>query len=159
MNTRITFYAFAFALVSASIFGKPVPDNLGNGLHKIVTNNLIGQGKTPAVPTSQTAITAAPAKSTNKYRAKIGDATTTTSAAPTQTFDAYKAMIAKQAASYASRAITDAATGKYLVEVMPNGRVPAATLQSTLQAAYPAMTVQAVDQNYAGHGAIEAYVA
>src|SRR5437868_3776968 len=41
---------------------------------------------------------------------------------------------------------------------MPNGRVPVTTLQTTLQTTYPAMTVQAVDQNYAGHGVIEGYV-
>src|SRR6266404_38050 len=157
MKTRITLCTFAFALVSASIFGKPVPDNLGNGLDKIVTNNLIQQGKITAVPTTQTAIKPATAKPTRKSGARISDVATTTT--PNQTFDAYKAMIAKQAASYASRAIAEAATGKYLVQVMPNGRVPVATLQSGLQAAYPLMAVQAVDQNYAGHGVIEAYVA
>jgi Subtilase family len=157
MKTRITLYSFAFALVSASIFGKPVPDNLGNGLDKIVTNNLIQQGKIIAAPTTQTAIPAAPAKPTRKFGARISDVTRTTT--PSQTFDAYKAMIAKQAASYASRAITDAATGKYLVQIMPNGRVPVANLQSAVQAGYPLMVVQAVDQNYAGHGVIEAYVA
>ena len=67
-------------------------------------------------------------------------------------------MIAKQAASYASQAVTDSATGKYLVEIMPNGRVPVTTLQATLQSKYPAIAVQAVDQNYAGHGVIEGYV-
>jgi hypothetical protein len=157
MKTRITLYSFAFALVSASIFGKPVPDNLGNGLDKIVTNNLIQQGKITAAPTTQTAISAAPAKPTRKFGARISDVTRTTTTS--QTFDSYKAMIAKQAASYASRAITDAATGKYLVQIMPNGRVPVANLQSAVQAAYPLTAVQAVDQNYAGHGVIEAYVA
>src|ERR1043166_4961662 len=157
MNTRITLHTLVFSLISVSLFAKPVPDNLGNGLDKIVTNNLIQEGKITAVPTSQTAITDTPTKAAKKCGARMSNVTTTT--APTQTFDAYKAMIAKQAASYASRAIADSATGKYLVQVMPNGRVPVTTLQATLQAAYPAMTVQAVDQNYAGHGVIEGYVA
>src|SRR5207248_9717409 len=107
MRTAPCLCAAILGVSALSLSAKPVPDNLGNGLDKIVTNNLIQQGKITAAPTSQTAITAAPAQSTNKYRAKIGDVTTTTSAAPAQTFDAYKAMIAKQAASYASRAIAD----------------------------------------------------
>src|SRR4029077_6034455 len=113
------------------------------------------QGKITSAPAIQAPVTTT--KSAKKFGAKISDLAATTTS--TQTFDAYKAMIAKQAASYASRAITDAATGKYLVQVMPNGRVPVVTLQTTLQGTYPAMTVQAVDQNYAGHGVIEGYVA
>jgi hypothetical protein len=136
VNPRI-FTAFLVCAASAFLampaFGKPVPDNLGNGLDKLVTNNLIQQGVITAVPS--------------------GDRTTTTT-----DFATYKAMIAKQAASYNARAITDTATGKYLVEVMPDGRVPVTTLQSTLQATYSAMAVQAVDQGYAGHGVIECYV-
>src|SRR5207253_6227801 len=118
-------------------------------------NNLIQQGKIISAPsTGQTSVTTSPTKSTKKSAAR-SSVTTTTS---TQSFNAYKTMIAKQATSYASRAITETATGNYLVQIMPNGRVPVTTLQATLQATYPAMTVQAVDQNYAGHGVIEGYV-
>src|SRR4029077_18093816 len=112
------------------------------------------QGKITSAPAIQAPVTTT--KSAKKFGAKISDLAATTTS--TQTFDAYKAMIAKQAASYASRAITDAATGKYLVQVMPNGRVPVVTLQSEVQASFPTKTGQAIDQNYAGHGVIEAYV-
>src|SRR6266404_8443927 len=152
-----TALAIIAALVTPPVFAKPVPDNLGNGLDKIVTNNLIQQGTINSVPTTPTAVAATTmAKSTKKSArsSHLAGASTTT----TQTFDAYKAMIAKQSASYASRAIIEAATGKYLVQIMPNGRVPMATLQTTLQAAYPAIAVKAADQNYAGHGVIECYV-
>jgi hypothetical protein len=60
MKLRIALFTFAFATISTSIFGKPVPDNLGNGLDKIVTNNLIQQGKITAVPATQTTVTSAP---------------------------------------------------------------------------------------------------
>src|SRR5438046_23956 len=112
---------------------------------------LMSMDSSTAPSTGQASTTTRPTK---KSAAKYSGATTTT----TQSFDIYKAMIAKQSASYASRAVTDATTGNYLVEIMPNGRVPATTLQATLQAAYPATAVQAVDQNYAGHGVIEGYV-
>src|ERR1051326_6436064 len=105
MNTRITLHSLVFSLVSVSLFAKPVPDNLGNGLDKIVTNNLIQKGKITAVPTTQTAITDTPTKSAKTLAARMSNVTTTT--APTQAFEAYKATIAKQAASYASRAIAD----------------------------------------------------
>src|SRR5690348_2254114 len=95
-------------LSQSHLFARPVPENLGNGLDKLVTNNLIQKGVITAVP--------------------AGDRTTTTS-----DFVKYSALINKQAASYAQRAITEATTGKYLVEIMPNGRVPMTTLQPTLQ--------------------------
>ncbi|PYL55220.1 MAG: hypothetical protein DMF29_03570 [Verrucomicrobia bacterium] len=112
---------------------KPVPDNLGNGLDKLVTNNLIQKGVITAVPR--------------------GDRTTTT-----KDFATYTAMIGKQATGYMQRAMIDSTTGKYLVQIMPNGRVPVTILQTTLQAAYPTISVQATDQRYADHGVIEAYL-
>src|SRR5205085_1671408 len=71
---------------------------------------------------------------------------------------AYNASVAKVAARIASNAITEQATGRYLVEIMPNGRIPVTALEVLLQAKYPAITVQGIDQNYAGHGVIEGYV-
>ena len=144
--------AALFSIITPLASAKPVPDNLGNGLDKLVTNNLIQSGKITAAPSSPSTSTALAPRSTKMSVAKIAPAKTASD------FAIYKAMIAKQAASYASRAITDASIGKYLVEIMPNGRVPVTTLQTTLQAAHPALTVQAVDQNYAGHGVIEGYV-
>src|SRR5256714_6038106 len=156
MRTQLILCTAFVSTIALSLSAKPVPDNLGNGLDKLVTNNLIQQGKITSAPLAgQSSITTtSPTKSTKKSAAKNSVTTATT----TQSFDAYKTMIAKQATSYASKAITDAATAKYLVEIMPNGRVPVTTLQTTLQAIYPAITVQAVDQNYAGHGVIEGYV-
>jgi hypothetical protein len=144
-----------FAALAISALAKPVPDNLGNGLDKLVTNNLIQQGQIIAAPSVGQSSTTTTTRSTKKSAAKYIAQTATT----TQSFDTYKAMIAKQATSYASQAITDVTTGKYLVEIMPNGRVPVTMLQTTLQATYPALTVQAINTNYAGHGVIEGYVA
>src|ERR1700736_467865 len=129
--------AVAFVSITLPLFARPVPQNLGNGLDKIVENNLIQQGKISTVP------------------AEFKQSTTTVAIS----FSDYAAMISKQADVYASNALTDSATRKYLVEIMPNGRVPVATLQTTLQAAYPAMAIHAVNGDYAGHGLIECYVA
>ena len=152
MRTHIILCVLTTA-IALPVSAKPVPENLGNGLDKLVTNNLIQQGKITAAPSvAQSSTTTT--KSTRKSAARNGGATTTT----TQSFVTYQAMIAKQAASYAAQSITDTTTGRYLVEIMPNGRTPVTTLQTTLQVTYPALTVQAVDQNYAGHGVIEGYV-
>jgi hypothetical protein len=64
-----------------------------------------------------------------------------------------------QAASYARMALVDAVTGKYVVDIMPDGRVPLATLQASLQATFPLLTVKAIDTSYRGHGIIECLVA
>src|ERR1700730_1020010 len=63
-----------------------------------------------------------------------------------------------QAASYAKMALVDKVTGKYVVDIMPDGTVPLATLQASLQSSYPQLTVQAIDTNYRGHGIIESLV-
>jgi Subtilase family len=149
----IAFCASICAVLAIPAFAKPVPDNLGNGLDKLVTNNLIQQGEITAIPSDTQSPAGATAKTTKRF-ASSNKVTTAT-----QSFDAYKSMIAKQAASYSSRALTQSATGKYLVEIMPNGRVPVTTLQANLQAKYPAITVQAANTTYAGHGVIEGYVA
>jgi hypothetical protein len=143
--------------IALSLSAKPVPDNLGNGLDKLVTNNLIQQGIITAAPLAgQSSTPAITTKSTKKAAARSSAQAT---AGATESFATYRAMIAEQSAGYASQAIADATTGHYLVEIMPNGRVPVTTLQASLQAKYPSIRVQAVDQNYAGHGVIEGYVA
>src|SRR6266404_3672366 len=155
MRTAPCLCAAILGVSALSLSAKPVPDNLGNGLDKIVINNLIQQGKITSVPSSaQTGTT------TSKRSSKFSPAkqTTVSSTSPTD-FSNYKNTIAKQAANFASRALTESATGKYLVEIMPNGRVQVATLQSTLQAKYPALAVTATNTSYAGHGVIEGYVA
>ena len=72
--------------------------------------------------------------------------------------NAYKAAVLKQANAFDAKAIKEVATGKYLVDITPSGEVPLATLQTQLQAVFPALSVQHIDQNYAGHGVIEAYI-
>src|SRR4051812_34497812 len=149
----------AFALGAISVIAKPVPENLANGLDKLVTNNLIQEGKITSAPTIQTSVATTGTKATKKSaRSSSNLATNAMTATTAQSFAAYKASVAKQAASYASKAITQAATGKYLVDIMPNGRVPVATLQSSLQNKFPLLSVTATDTKYVGHGVIEGYV-
>ena len=59
---------------------------------------------------------------------------------------------------YNKMAITDATSGKYLVEIMPNGLVPLDELRATLQANFPATDIRQVDAKYAGHGVLEGYI-
>jgi hypothetical protein len=112
--------AISLSLALAAMAKRAVPENLGNGLDKLVENNL--------------AIKAGGAANFNGF------------ASP-------------EAAEYAAMAIVDPLTGKYMVDIMPDGRTPFATFQAALQAAFPALTVTAVDPKYAGHGVIEGYVA
>ena len=115
-------------------YGTPVPQNLGNGLNKILENSLLQAGTIqPPAPLGNV-------QATQAY------------------VNAYKAAALKQANAFDAKAIKEAVTGKYLVDIMPSGQVPLATLQTQLQAAFPALSVQHIDQNYAGHGVIEAYI-
>jgi hypothetical protein len=152
-SSRLLAFTFLCAASAIPAFAKPVPDNLANGLDKLVTNNLIQQGKITTAPS-----VAQSSPTTTKSTKKPAARTTAQSTATTQSFTAYKAMIAKQAASFASKAVTDSATGKYLVDIMPNGRVPVTTLQSSLQSKFSSLSVTATDSKYAGHGVIEGYV-
>src|SRR4051812_4379286 len=124
-NAAITAYAIAVASI---VSAKPVPDNLGNGLNKIIENLLIEQGTITGPPAGQD-------------------------------MAAYTARIAKEARAYAGAALIDSATGKYLVDIMPDGRVPLTTLQSTLQTSFPTIDLRNIDRNYAGHGVLEGYIA
>ncbi|MFL6527256.1 MAG: hypothetical protein ACJ8IQ_04085, partial [Chthoniobacterales bacterium] len=65
----------------------------------------------------------------------------------------------KEAESYAKIAIVDALTGRYVVDIMPDGRVPLADLQASLTSTFPLLTVKAIDTEYRGHGVIEASIA
>lgn len=65
----------------------------------------------------------------------------------------------QQAADFAALAVTEATTGKYLVDIMPDGSVPLATLQANLQAKFPLLAVQNVDSTYVDHGVIEGFIA
>ena len=115
----------------SSAAARPVPQNLVNGLDKIVEYRL-----------SQNA------PNNPRTKAAKGNALNTAQATA----------LAREATAYASMAITDATTGKYLVEIMPDGTVPVASLQPALAARFPALRVTATDAKYAGHGVIEGYI-
>src|SRR5207253_5519080 len=108
--------AIILALAVVPLFAKPVPDNLGGGLDKVLENHLIQQGVITTAPDTSRVL--APAsqsfatsitKSPRGSRKQMPAASTTTSS--TIDFATYKSIIAGQANSYASRAITDPATG------------------------------------------------
>jgi Subtilase family len=109
----------AISFASQGLAKRAVPENLSNGLDKLVESNVLIKGGAPAP------------------------------------FDGFAT---KQAASIAKLALKDKITGKYLVDIMPDGRVPLATLQASLQSAFPLLEVKNVDANYAGHGVLEGLV-
>lgn len=122
---------FAAVATAICVSARPVPQNLGNGLDKLVESDLMQKGILP------------PPKAANGQ---------------TLSSTAFNGYATKAAENYASRALVETPTGRYLVEIMPNGRVPIATMRTSLQSAYPRVAVQAVDTKYAGHGVIEGYV-
>jgi hypothetical protein len=136
--TGIAAVAVAVTIVSA----KPVPDNLANGLDKIVENNLIEKGTIKSAPVPQSLVS----KKSGRIPAAADFAT-------------YKAAVAKAASTYDKAALTEKTTGKYLVDIMPSGRVPLAVLQTSLQTRFPLFTLTSVDTKYVGHGVLEGYVA
>src|SRR5215469_8584169 len=114
MNRTLLMVSCAVLLApsSHSIFAKPVPDNLGNGLNKIIENRLLQSGAIQP---------------------------------PANGGAGYKAAVAKLAASYDKLAIVNSVNNRYLVDIMPNGKVPVTSLRNSLQSAFPLMQVQAVD--------------
>ena len=123
---------FTFAFLLAAVFtasARPVPQNLVNGLDKIVENQLLNDGTIFPPVTPQTSA------------------------------EQYLADVARDAAAFTKLAITDVKTGNYVVDIMPDGTVPAATLKTSLLAAFPTLAVKAVNTDYATHGVIEAAMA
>ena len=112
-------FVFAISFAGQALAKRAVPENLSNGLDKLVESNVLIKGGAPAP------------------------------------FDGFAT---RQAANIAKLALKDKISGKYLVDIMPNGRVPFATLQASLQAAFPLLEVKNVDANYAGHGVLEGLV-
>jgi hypothetical protein len=98
---------------------RAVPENLSNGLDKLVESNLLAKAGAP-LP--------------------------------------FNGFATKQAANIAKLALRDSITGKYVVDIMPDGRVPFATLKASLQSAFPLWEVKNVDPGYAGHGVLEGLV-
>ncbi len=110
---------FVVVSVATALAVRPVPENLGNGLDKIVESDLLLKaGKTAA----------------------------------------FRGFATEEAAGYAEAALVDAVTGKYVVDVMPDGRVPLAQLQAAIQNVAPLFVVTALDTKYRRHGVIEGQV-
>ena len=130
-------------LVALPTFGRPVPQNLGNGLDKLVESNLILKGQIQAL---------APVRS----GARTGKRTAAKTARVSST-GAYSGFATKQAARFAGMAFFESPTGRYMVDILPNGRVPLAALQSSLTAKFRLLQIKAVDKKYRGVGVIEAW--
>jgi hypothetical protein len=133
-----------------SVDGTPIPQNLGNGLNKIVENQLLQQGSVGVPAPNQ--LSAASTKATSKKQAKSIVQINASYAI------SYKASVAKEAGTYVDRAIMQIGTSKYLVDIMPDGHGTVDALQTALQARFPALEVKHVDKKYAGHGVIEGYI-
>jgi hypothetical protein len=122
-------------------WAKPVPDNLGNGLNKLVESNLILQGKiasppadNQANPTGQTLV--------------AGKIVTT-----------YGGYATRQAANYAAHAIIDPVSKNFMVDIHLSGGVAFADVQNALTSKFASLKITAVDSNYHGAGVIEGYIA
>src|SRR5690349_4067528 len=135
----VTLSAFLSPLVPS--FAKPVPDNLGNGLNKLVESNLILEGKMPAP--------AADPASRPDGTALIAGKNIAT----------YNGFATRQAANYAAHAITDRVSQRYMVDIVLSGTVPFDQVRQNLTSRFQAMTITAVDGKYRGAGVIEGYVA
>src|SRR5437868_4937506 len=110
MKARLTFHPvsiFALILLPASLplLAKPVPDNLGNGLNKLVESNLVLQGKIPALPADNSS-------SPNGTALVAG-----------KTIATYNGFASRQAANYAAHAITDPVSKQYMVDIILSGTV------------------------------------
>ncbi len=140
----------ALVLQPTGALANPVPQNLGNGLNKIVENQLLQQGLIGVPAPNQ--LSGASTKATSKKQTKSIVQINTTYA------NSYKAGVAKEAGVYMDRAIMQIGTSKYLVDIMPDGHVTVDALQTALQARFPALEVKHVDKKYAGHGVIEGYI-
>ena len=122
--------AVGLTLLGSSLHAKPVPDNLGNGLGKLVESNR-------ALALAQ--------------KSGVGLSGTVTAADGKTYTDA-------QTAAIAQSALGDAATGRLLVRITLNGQVPVARLQRSLPVAVGSLTITAVDKEYRGVGVMNAYV-
>ncbi len=122
-----------------AIFAKPVPDNLGNGLNKLVESNLILQGKIPA-PASD------PVAKPDGTKVVGG-----------KTIATYAGYATRQAANYAAHAITDRVSKQPMVDIHLSGTVALADLQKTLTTKFSSLKITAVDTQYRA-GVIEGYV-
>ncbi len=75
---------------------------------------------------------------------------------PVQLFNGYASA---QAAMYASRAITDSASGRVLIDITLNGAVEMVKVRMALESKIPSFSASVTDDSYRGVGMIEGYVA
>src|SRR4051794_26799156 len=108
------FALFASLGIAVPTFAKPVPDNLGNGLNKLVESRLILQGKISAP--------AADASAAPNGTALIAGKIVST----------YDGFATRQAANYARHAITDPLSKQYTVDIVLSGAIPFAQVKQTL---------------------------
>src|SRR3954452_16368996 len=121
----------AFAAVCSlwtSALASPVPKNLGNGLDKLVENNI-------ALKAS-----GAPQSGTETFTSTKGIAFPT-----------------EQAAAYSDLSIADE-VGRILVRINPDGKASAKDTATALSAAIPSLSVTAIDETYRGVGVMNAFV-
>ncbi len=132
--------AVTLSLFAFSLSAKPVPENLGNGLDKIVESNLILKGVLPAPP-------ADPAAKPNGSTIVAGKKVTT-----------YNGYATRQAANYAANAITQPASKHFMVDIHLSGNVSFDDVQNALKTKFGSLQITAVDPKYRGVGVIEGYI-
>ncbi len=116
-------------LAGTTVHAKPVPENLGNGLGKLVESNL--------------AVTSAKKTGTELSGAVTVNGKTYTDAIT---------------ADIADKAISDAKSGRVMVRITLDGKVDVATLSTTLARSIASVTVTSIDTKYRGVGIMNAYV-
>jgi hypothetical protein len=140
MRTHLLLCSWVLSAFVISASAKPVPDNLGNGLDKIVESNLILKGAIPAPPADAAA---KPNGSTMVAGTSIAT---------------YNGYATRQAANYAAHALTDPVSKQFMVDIHLSGTVPFANLQNTLMTKFASLKITAVDATYRGVGVIEGYI-
>ena len=121
------------AFVSTGLLTTPlqagtVPQNLGYGLDKLVESHVT-------------------LKAQNAAR-KPGEP---------QIVGQYNGWTTEVAAGYAADAISEAGTGRFIVDITLRGTVPVDQVQAQIERRFPNFTVTAVDTTYRGVGIIEGY--
>ena len=140
MRAYIFSFTAAIVALAISVSAKPVPDNLGNGLNKLVESNLILTGKIPAPA-------ADPSAKPNGSTLVAGKNVTT-----------YNGYATRQAANYAAHAITDPVTKQPMVDIHLSGTVAFADLQTALTSKFTSLKITATDAKYHAVGVIEGYI-
>ncbi len=127
------FGAFTTAL---TLVAKPIPDNIGNGLDKLVESNLLMRAVRQTNPMARKG--AMPNIVT--YQGTDG-----------------KLYATEQAAIFASMALGDG-KGRLLVRINPTGQTDLDSLFKLLSLRAPSFAVTAIDQKYRGVGVFNAYI-